>query len=86
MLTAEGGYDLEREVWDMAVGDRVKSVLRELPDGEREAILLAYFGGHTYREVAELLDTPEGTVKSRIRAGLKRMRGELATAGIGGGT
>ena len=86
VLTAEGGYDLEREVWDMAVGDRVKSVLRELPDGEREAILLAYFGGHTYREVAELLDTPEGTVKSRIRAGLKRMRGELATAGIGGGT
>ena len=85
VLTAEGGYDLEREVWDMAVGDRVKSVLRELPDGEREAILLAYFGGHTYREVAELLDTPEGTVKSRIRAGLKRMRGELATAGIGGG-
>ena len=84
-LAAEAGYDLEREVWDMAVGDRVKNALRDLPDGEREAILLAYFGGHTYREVADLLDTPEGTVKSRIRSGLKRMRGELAAVGIGGG-
>lgn len=84
-LAAEAGYDLEREVWDMAVGDRVKNALRELPDGEREAILLAYFGGHTYREVADLLDTPEGTVKSRIRSGLKRMRGDLVAVGIGGG-
>lgn len=84
-LAAEAGYDLEREVWDMAVGDRVKNALRELPDGEREAILLAYFGGHTYREVADLLDTPEGTVKSRIRSGLKRMRGDLVAVGLGGG-
>ena len=72
-------------MWDAAVADRVKIALRALPDGEREAILLAYFGGHTYREVADLLDTPEGTVKSRIRSGLKRMRGELLGAGIGMG-
>jgi len=84
-LTAEGGYDVEHEVWDMAVADRVKVTLQALPHGEREAILLAYFGGHTYKEVADLLGMPEGTVKSRIRAGLKRMRGELAGAGIGGG-
>jgi RNA polymerase sigma-70 factor, ECF subfamily len=84
-LTAEGGYDLEHQVWDMAVADRVKGTLQALPAGEREAILLAYFGGHTYKEVADLLGMPEGTVKSRIRAGLKRMRAELAGAGIGGG-
>ena len=69
--TAEAGYDLEHEVLDLAVAERVKDALTTLPDGEREAIELAYFGGHTYREVAEMLDEPEGTVKSRIRAGLK---------------
>jgi RNA polymerase sigma-70 factor (ECF subfamily) len=85
-LAAESGYDVEHEVWDLAVADRVKSTLQALPEGEREAILLAYFGGHTYKEVADLLGEPEGTVKSRIRAGLRRMRGELAGAGISGGT
>ena len=85
-LAAESGYDLEHEVWDMAVADRVKASVKGLPEGEREAILLAYFGGHTYREVADLLGTPEGTVKSRIRSGLKRMRGDLVGIGISGGT
>jgi RNA polymerase sigma-70 factor (ECF subfamily) len=84
--TAEAGYDLEHEVWDLAVADRVKVTLQALPEGEREAILLAYFGGHTYKEVADLLGTPEGTVKSRIRSGLRRMRGELTGAGIGAGS
>jgi RNA polymerase sigma-70 factor (ECF subfamily) len=79
---AEAGYDLEHEVLDLAVADKVKGVVAALPDGERQAIELAYFGGHTYREVAVLLSQPEGTVKSRIRAGLRRMRDELVGAGI----
>ncbi len=82
--TAEGGYDLEREELDLSVAERLKGALALLPEGEREAIALAYFGGHTYREVADLLDQPEGTVKSRIRSGLKRLRTELVGAGIGG--
>lgn len=82
--TAEAGYDLEHEVLDLSVAEKVKDALTSLPPGEREAIVLAYFGGHTYREVAEILDQPEGTVKSRIRAGLKRLRGELVGSGLGG--
>jgi RNA polymerase sigma-70 factor (ECF subfamily) len=81
--TAESGYDLEHEVVDLAIADHVQQALTTLPDAEREAIALAYFGGHTYREVAELLDQPEGTVKSRIRTGLQRLRTELAGAGLG---
>jgi RNA polymerase sigma-70 factor (ECF subfamily) len=82
--TAEAGYDLELEVIDLSVAEGIKDALAALPDGERQAIALAYFRGHTYREVAELLDEAEGTVKSRIRAGLKRMRAELVGAGLGG--
>jgi RNA polymerase sigma-70 factor (ECF subfamily) len=81
--TAEGGYDLEHEVWDMAVADHVREAMAALPVDERRPIELAYFGGHTYRQVARMLDQPEGTVKSRIRTGLRRLRGPLADAGIG---
>ena len=81
--TAEAGYDLEHEVLDLTVASQVKDAIAALPTGERQAIELAYLRGHTYREVAALLDQPEGTVKSRIRAGLKRLREDLGAAGVG---
>lgn len=81
--TAESGYDLEREVWDLAVADRVRAAVMELPEEERRAIEMAYFGGRTYREVATALGAPEGTIKSRIRSGLKRMRSVLADTAVG---
>jgi RNA polymerase sigma-70 factor (ECF subfamily) len=71
-------YDLEREIVDLSVAERVKGAIRRLSEGERRAIELAYLGGHSYREVASMLDEPEGTVKSRIRAGLRKLHGELA--------
>jgi RNA polymerase sigma-70 factor (ECF subfamily) len=82
--TAESGYDLEHEVVDLTMAERVKEALELLPEGERQAIALAYFGGHTYREVAELLHEPEGTIKSRIRSGLRRLHSDLVGAGFGG--
>jgi len=87
LRTAEAGYDIEHEVWDLTVAEHVRTAVQSLPKGERDAIRLAYFGGHTYREVAEMLDQPEGTVKSRIRSGLRRMRETLVDAnyvGFGG--
>jgi RNA polymerase sigma-70 factor, ECF subfamily len=80
--TAEAGYDVEHEVWDLATAEGVRTAMGRLPESERRAIQLAYFGGHTYRDVALMLNEPEGTVKSRIRSGLKRLRAELVAAGI----
>lgn len=57
----------------------VLDALDTLTDAQREAVTLAYFGGNTYREVAALLDTPEGTVKTRIRDGLIKLRDQLGT-------
>jgi RNA polymerase sigma-70 factor, ECF subfamily len=81
-LRAEAGYDLEREVLDLTMADRVRRTMAELPEPERRAIELAYFGGQTYREVAVTLGEPEGTIKTRIRTGLKRMRASLQEAGV----
>lgn len=80
--TASADYDLEREVWDLALTDQVANAMSSLPDDERRAIQLAYFEGHTYREVAVLMSQPEGTVKSRIRNGMRRMKQTLGERGI----
>lgn len=80
--TATAGYDVEHQVFDLVVADQVKESMAELPDDLRQPIELAYFAGHTYREVAVMLQAPEGTVKSRIRMGLTRLRTSLAERGV----
>lgn len=81
-VTATAAYDIDREVWDLAVAEQVKAALDALPDELRQPIELAYFGGRTYKEVAVLLGAPEGTVKSRIRSGLGRLRTGLTERGV----
>ncbi len=77
---AEASYDLEQEVFDLTTAERVRQAVAKLPGVERKAIELAYFGGHSYREVAAIENEPEGTIKSRIRSGLRRMGRDLDAA------
>jgi len=69
-------------VWSSIRSERVRSALQKLPAEEREAVVLAFYGGLTYQEVARRLGEPEGTVKSRIRRGLERLRGPLLQEGV----
>jgi RNA polymerase sigma-70 factor (ECF subfamily) len=60
---------------------RVRAALRSLPDSQREAVVLAYWGGLTAGEIARRAGVPLGTAKSRIRLGLTKLRDELS-AGV----
>jgi RNA polymerase sigma-70 factor (ECF subfamily) len=81
-LAPEQGQNIEEDVWEMALADTIKNALSTLGESERRPIELAYFGGHTYREVAEMIGQPEGTVKSRIRSGLKKLKMNLGAVGL----
>ncbi len=76
--SAAPDHDVEGEMWDFVLADQVAAAMATLPGDERQAIELAYFDGLTYREVAHTLSQPEGTVKSRIRSGLRRMKVALS--------
>jgi len=72
----------EEQTADRERRRRVQRVLNELPQEQREAVELAFFGGLTHAELAERLREPLGTVKSRIRMGLLRLRGLIEEPGI----
>ena len=72
--------DVAEQVVANIDGTRVRKALERLTEMQRQAVELAYFGGHSYREVALLLDVAEGTIKTRIRDGMIRLRDELGVA------
>ena len=58
----------------------MRAALVELPPAQREALALAYFGGYTQREVASLVGVPLGTVKTRMAAGMRKLKDSLSDA------
>jgi RNA polymerase sigma-70 factor (ECF subfamily) len=74
--------DVEATVHAAALTEDVRRAVDQLSPEEREVIVLSYFGGHSYRETAELLGHPEGTVKTRIRRGLVGLRRALEAQGV----
>lgn len=68
-----------------AVRVAVRTAIDQLPELNRRVLLLAYYGGLTYSDVARALGIPEGTVKSRMRTALQRLAANLAAAGVHGG-
>src|SRR5690349_22429715 len=74
--------DVDEMAMALVAAERVRAEVERLPAEQREAIELAYFGGRTYRQVAEELGIPEGTAKSRMRLGLRRIADALAAKGM----
>jgi RNA polymerase sigma-70 factor (ECF subfamily) len=77
-LRAPDSTDVQVEERDQA--RRVRGALGTLPDDQRQVIELAYFGGLSHTQIAEVLDLPPGTVKGRMRLGLSKMRSALGEA------
>ena len=73
----------EEDAWLRFERERVQTALKQLPDQQREALELAYYGGFSQSELAERLGKPVGTIKIRMFSGLARLRELLAEPGHG---
>jgi RNA polymerase sigma-70 factor (ECF subfamily) len=75
--------DVDTLTWEAERRRLIINALNELPDDQRQVVELAYFGGLSQREIADQLCSPLGTVKTRIRLALQKLKGVLQHQGIG---
>jgi RNA polymerase sigma-70 factor, ECF subfamily len=80
---ASSGF--EDDVLGAVANKHVRKAVEDLPTPDRQAILLAFYRGLTYREVAKALSIPEGTAKWRLRGALRRIGDQLMAEGFEGG-
>jgi len=73
----ESGERTDNEVARREEAASIRSAMTTLPDDQSHVIELAYFGGFTHTEIADILETPVGTVKGRMRLGLEKLRDRL---------
>jgi RNA polymerase sigma-70 factor (ECF subfamily) len=73
-----GAASVEEAVWRRERGAAVLNALRQLPEPQRRALVLSYFGGLSHAALAAHLDWPLGTVKKRLRLGLQKLRAALS--------
>lgn len=86
MMDESGGAPgVDEEVWSHLRREQVRGALKKLPEVQREALALAYYGGYTQREVAALTGAPLGTVKTRMLMGMRRLAESLGDAMTGEG-
>lgn len=76
--TAAAGPGPDEEAWRRLRAEKTREALRTLPAEQREVLLLAYYGGYTQREIAELTGLPLGTVKTRTLHAMRKLRAALA--------
>jgi RNA polymerase sigma-70 factor (ECF subfamily) len=82
---ATASADVVDEALRGVTASEVRRALGALSDGQREAIVYAYYGGYTQQEIARRLGVPLGTVKTRMRDGMQRLRAALAHQAKGTG-
>ena len=80
-LLPAGGASTEAQVEQTLERERIMRALETIPESQREVIVLAYFGGFSQSEMAERLDQPLGTVKTRVRLAMQKLRTVLENDG-----